>query len=520
VSRPLLFVVVSLSGAAVLALEILGTRILGPFYGVSLYLWSALISVALAALSLGYFLGGAWADRGATPSKLAALLLLAGLWVFAIPLLRDPLLATSETLGLRTAVLVTSTALFFPPLALLGMVSPYAIRLSVRALDEVGRTAGNLYAISTVASVVAALLTGFWLIPHVGVLRLTLGIGFVLCAAAWLAYLGTRRRLLTVAGLALLALVAAVTMRVGAASADRPPADATVLLRTQSPYAEICVLERRGQTYFLIDGGIHSVVDAESGDPRHPYVIVTKLAMDLFEQPGEMLLVGLGGGSAAREFTWGGWQVEAVEIDSVVTRVAKEHFGFRPHHARVVHGDGRRFLQETERGFDLILLDAFGSSSIPFHLVTDEAFAVAKSRLHPGGVLLLNVEAIGWRHPLVLSLGATLRGHFEEVWALPIAEPPDRIGNVILAAADRPLEIPDEVLGSPADFLDNEWAHWESLVRVHAWDNRFELHSGGAQVLTDDLNPVDLWSEEINRVARRELHASFGKSSATGYGWF
>ena len=518
--RSVLYAVVCLSGGAVLALEILGTRILGPYYGVSLYLWSALISVTLAALSLGYALGGAWADRGATPGRLATVLLAAGLWVFAIPLLRDPLLAAGEGLGLRAAVLVTSTALFFPPLALLGMVSPYAIRLSARVLEEVGRTAGYLYALSTVASVVAALLTGFWLIPHVGVLRLTLGIGFVLCAAAWLAAFGSRRRAVAVAGLAVLAIAATWAMRAGARVPAATTEGETVLLRTQSPYAEICVLERDELTYFLIDGGVHSVVDTESGSPRHPYVIVTKLGMDLFEEPGTMLLVGLGGGSAAREFTWGGWEVEAVEIDSVVTRVAAEHFGFRPIHATVHHGDGRRFLRETERSYDLILLDAFGSSSIPFHLVTDEAFALVKSRLRNDGLLLMNVEAIGWRHPLVVSLGSTLARHFEEVMALPIAEPPDRLGNVILAAADRPLESPDAVLGSPADFVDDPWQHWEALVRAHAWDNRFRPVEDGAQILTDDLNPCDLWSEEINRVARRALHESFGRSAATGYGWF
>src|SRR5687768_14857218 len=117
--RLALYAVVAISGGCVLAIEILGTRLLGPFYGVSLYLWSALISVTLAALSLGYVLGGRWADHDPRPSRLALLLALAGGWMVVVPWLRDPLLLAVEGIGLRGAVLIAATVLFFPPLALL-----------------------------------------------------------------------------------------------------------------------------------------------------------------------------------------------------------------------------------------------------------------------------------------------------------------------------------------------------------------------------------------------------------------
>ena len=127
-----LYVVVFISGAAVLAIEILGTRILGPFYGVSLYLWSALISVTLLALSVGYALGGWWADRGASKINLYYIVGGAGVWTLTIPWIRGAVLAVAEPLGLRFAVLVAAFALFFAPLMLLGMVSPYAIKLKTR----------------------------------------------------------------------------------------------------------------------------------------------------------------------------------------------------------------------------------------------------------------------------------------------------------------------------------------------------------------------------------------------------
>src|SRR5436190_12371089 len=133
-----LHAVVFISGAAVLALEILGTRILGPFYGVSLFLWSALITVTLAALSLGYTLGGAWADKNPSMPRLLMLVLIAGLWIMTIPWLRQPFLHLAEPLGLRAAVLLVAFVLFFVPLMLLGTVAPFAIKLKTANLNEIG----------------------------------------------------------------------------------------------------------------------------------------------------------------------------------------------------------------------------------------------------------------------------------------------------------------------------------------------------------------------------------------------
>src|SRR5689334_7337510 len=116
--RGVLFLVVSLSGASVLVIEILGTRVLGPFYGVSLFLWSALIAVTLAALAAGYWLGGRWADQSPTPGRLALVLGLAGIWVLGVPWLRGPVVHAAMVLGLRAAVLVSAALLFFPPLLL------------------------------------------------------------------------------------------------------------------------------------------------------------------------------------------------------------------------------------------------------------------------------------------------------------------------------------------------------------------------------------------------------------------
>jgi spermidine synthase len=497
-----IYIAIVVSGASVLAVEMLGTRILGPFYGVSLYLWSALISVTLAALSAGYAIGGRWADRGPTLMRFSSVIGLAGVWIVLIPLLRDPVLAMGDPAGLRTAVLLTATVLFFPPLALLGMVSPYAIRLRASSLSVVGRTAGNLYAVSTVASVVAAVATGFALIPNMGVNQLTLAIGIALLATSLAGLTTARSERAGAVALVLLPLAGVLAFHLVPSLQAGARPEAGLVAIEHSAYAEIRVVEDQGVRYMLIDGGTHTIVDAETGESLFPYVDVMDLAGWFFEEPGELVLVGLGGGSVVKRFAREGWNVDAVEIDPVVTRIARNHFGLEEGEAIVHHMDGRRYFRVTDEAYDLVIMDAFGSSSIPFHLVTREAFTLIRSRLADGGVMAMNIEAVGWHDILVHALAATMQEVFEHVVVLPMAEPPNTLGNLVLLASDRPLEL-DKEPPVPSYRFSHEYH------RAHAWDNRFEVDPHGVPTLTDDHNPVDIWAERINLVARKRLHRHF-----------
>jgi len=516
VNRAPLTLLIALAGASTLALEIAGTRILGPWYGVSLDLWSVLIATTLASLALGYALGGRAADRGAGARGLALVLGFAGVWTLAIPWMVAPLVKLATPLGLRSAMLALSILLFAPPLVLLAMVGPLAIRLSARTLDEVGRVSGDVFAISTLASVAAALATGFFLIPVLGVRAITVlvGVSTLVAGGVLLAALRTSAVDRTIG---IVAAVTALVLGFRSARADEASALVTggeTRAVVESPYAELRVVDAGNLRYLLIDGGAHSVEQLDNELSRMPYIATASLLPDAFAQPGRALIVGLGGGSLAKLYARASWTVDAVEIDTAVTRLARQEFGLQPFHATVFDSDGRRYLARTDRKYDLIVLDAYGSASIPFHLVTKEAFALARSRLNPGGVLALNVEAVGWHHPLVESLGRTLTAAgFTHVTALPIAEPPDRLGNVIVAASDHEIVVPDSLLGDPVASLTDEYDHWRVLTRIHAWDNRFVPGVNGV-VLTDDRNPADLWSQEINLVARRQLAETLGPVTA------
>jgi spermidine synthase len=495
---------VVVSGASILAVEILGTRVIGPWYGVSLYLWSALIGVTLAALAAGYALGGRWADRGPELGRFSLLFVAAGLWTLIIPWLKQPVLAVSEPLGVRAAVLAVATVLFFPPLLVLGMVSPYAIRLKAERLEVVGTTAGNLYALSTLASVVAAVATGFLLIPRLGVTRLLFVTGALLVLTGLIGWLLARRARLAAVAAVLLPFLVAGAARI--APVERPDPARGVLALEHSAYAQIRVVEKDGYRFMLIDGAPHTIVDPATWRSQFPYVDVLEIGKHLHPQPGRLLLVGLGGGSVAKSYAADGWQVDAVEIDPVVTDLARTWFGLTEKEATVHHDDGRRYLAaQPPASYDLIVMDAFGSSTIPFHLVTEEVFALIASRLRPGGVLAMNIESVGWHSPLVHAISATAAQAFAHVRVLPIAEPPSELGNVVLVAADWVLE--------PMRALPPVTDRWSGAYNLnHAWDNRFEPPAEGAVILTDDRNPVALWSDGVNLAARLQMHGYFGRN--------
>lgn len=504
----LLYFVVFICGGAVLAIEILGTRIIGPYYGVSIYLWSALIAITLIALSVGYMIGGRIADMKKSLNTLALIIALSGIIIILIPLFRDIIIEITDPMGLRVSVLVSSFILFFPSLTLLGMVSPYAVKLRTETLEVVGTRAGDLYAVSTIGSVLAALLTGYILIPNIGVIKLTLSVGIILIITSLILYAAGRNNTAKiVSGVSIILLV---VLSVNFLPSEKANAAKGLLAVKQSEYGEVRVMDLHGDRFLLIDGGIHTAIDKKTKESILPYAWVVDITKKLDRYAGDMLLIGLGGGSVLKSFYDDNWDVEVVEIDPVIISIADIYFNLVPGFNNIRNEDGREFLRTTDKKYDLIVLDAFGSSSVPFHLTTVEAFRLAKKRLNNNGIIAVNVEAIGWHDVIVRSIAKTLKQVFNNVIALPIAEPPNQLGNVIIVAADKPLKLTEEL---ERDYWDPGYRFSADYERNHAWDNRFVPNMKNAMVLTDDLNPVGIWSDRINLQARKELHKYLGDSS-------
>ena len=240
----LLHAVVFVCGAVLMGLEIVGSRILAPYFGNSIFVWGSLISVVLAALSLGYWLGGMVADRWPRLSVLGVLIALPGIMIALLPFVYPTLnqaIAASE-MGARLSPLVSSLVLFLVPSVFLGTISPFAVRLQARAVASVGTTAGGLYAVSTAGSIAGTLLTAFYLIVVIGVANIVHGLGLTLLVVAAAVFLGGRRT-----GRASLALVCMCVLLLGVVwQARTRAAEPGLLLDMDSFYNHIRVAEDGG----------------------------------------------------------------------------------------------------------------------------------------------------------------------------------------------------------------------------------------------------------------------------------
>jgi len=495
------------TGAVVLVLEILGTRVISPFFGSTLYVWSALIAVTLASLAAGYALGGDLADRYDARRCLCAALAFSGAWLLLVPLARGKVLLASVGLGVQAGALASAGVLFGAPLLCLGAVGPLCIRLRTTELSRVGREVGSLTAVSTVGSVLGALAAGFFLIPWLSVSRLLYSLGGALLVSSAACAWGDRRR----AGAVLLLLAAAGGA--GAVMDVRPRARAEGILREKAAsfYGDLKVVDRPswGKRVLYIDGVANTVVDLDTLESTSDYVTAFELLPILRPGARKALLVGLGGGGIVERFhRWYGISTDVVEIDPAIEPLARAWFGYRPTGGLFVE-DGRAFLARPGDRYDFIVLDAFNGDQHPSHLFTREAFELMRGRLGPDGVLGINVigYAYGPKARLRRSIARTLREVFPHVrgfvasrglpaGALKTPQWWDSTVNLTFLASVSPME--------PRRAIPAKNLRLAAFTRDLP-DYVFDPVESGGELITDDRNPIEALSAPAFLAMRKSI---------------
>jgi len=411
---------VIITGGAVMMVELLGTRIIGPFYGVSLIVWSSLLSVSLLALSMGYYLGGACADKG-KGLRLPHAVIAAGILIAIIPLLGKPVQLFFDGLGLRWGALSSAFVLFTPPLVFLGMAGPFVIRMATERLENVGSTAGNVYAISTIGSVVGTLMLGFYLLPIFGVNSILLSLSVVLMALA-LALVAYEKSRMNVKhpvthwaayAAVLIAVVAIQATGVGRQDADK---NLQVLFEQETHYGWVRVVDQKDKDirWLMSDASTIGAEHVPTGAGLLGYQTVVRL-LPWFNPAGKKaLLIGLGSGHLVNDLANYGVKTDAIEIDPAVAYAANEYFNFTPT-GKVIVGDARYRVQQLNETYDIIIHDCFTGGSEPIHLLSQEMMQELKSKLNPGGVLAVNFVGFTDKAYLkpVQSVARTLDSVFE-----------------------------------------------------------------------------------------------------------
>lgn len=485
--RYLLPVSVFVSGAVVMVLEVLGTRLIAPVYGTSLHVWSAIIAVTLLSLSLGYWLGGLVADRFPRATSYFLVFELAALLIVLLPLAREPVLLLTQPLGLRAGALVSAVLFLGLPLTLLGTISPYAVRLAAHLITDLGRTTGRLYALSTAGSLVGTLLAGYYLIPSFRLRSIFLGSALVLALPAVVYQVAAARRHLAASG----AIVLAVLL-VG----SRPLRSADGIRHlSETHFGQLKVLDEGGGRSLLVNGTIQTQTIAGTNVPITAYTaVMSELAWRARPDGRHALLVGLGGGVLPPLFDSFGVAMQSVEIDPEMVEVARDHFAFDPRRHPVTIGDGRQLLAATDEKFDYIVLDAFAGEVVPIHLLTEEMVALMDQRLARKGIVVLNYLGYrrGERARPLRSVVRTLETHFPHVEVRP-SYPPGDYGNNIVIASREPIHLQ----GGARPFAVPPWMAAQVAIQPP-----LDV-SGPGIVLTDDYNPLDLWALEASEAWRR-----------------
>jgi spermidine synthase len=474
-SQNLARVLVFATAAAVLVLEILAGRLLAPYLGVSLEVFTGIIGVVLAGISVGAWLGGRAADRRDPVGLIGPLLVAGGLSALAAPLLVDLVGPASDSGPI--GIVTLTTVGFFLPAALLSAVSPVVVKIRLASLERTGSVVGSFSAIGTAGAIFGTFVTGFVLIAAFPTRPIVLGIGFALTLGGLGIWLG-RSRWASV-GVLTLATILGFALVSGDGPCD---------YETTYHCAQVEIDQARPSGRLLIlDRGHNSYVDL--ADPTHlefRYLQAMVDVVDAETPPGPIDVVSIGGGGFTLprylDSTRPGSLQKVLEIDSRLVDIGRADLGFEDE-AVVVIDDARRSLKKVEPGsLDLVVGDAFSGLSVPWHLTTVEFVEEIAARLRPDGIYTVNVidydEAMFARSAI-----ATLDEVFVHV---AVMAPPGYFdgsqgGNYVLVASNRPLDVPA--------------IEWEIASRagseVVVTGDDLTRFIGGATSLVDDFAPVD-----------------------------
>jgi predicted membrane-bound spermidine synthase len=506
-----IYTVAFITGAIVMSFEMLGSRYLNPYFGSGIYTWAALISTVLLALTVGYFAGGALADRTASLAVLASTVIIASSYLVALPgfaqAILEQVLAGID--DIRSGSIVAALALMFLPVSVLGMYAPFAIRLLLRSAQSSGRVSGAVYGVSTAGSIVGTLGTTFFLIPYIGSRAITFSLGLIGLIAGLillgLAHLG--RRSPGAAALLPIFLLAwgaspcpaqgLIDEAIRAAMLARPDGR---IAHVETAYNDVFVTKRQRQLVmsFQIKGWDYteSVIDlADPDDLPLRYAQVMTIAIIYPQSRQKVLMLGLGGGSIATYLArfLPEASITAVEVDPGVIAAAKTYFGLRESdRMRFQASDGRVFLNRNRETYDLVLVDAYRGGYVPFHLLTREFYSLVKDRLAPAGAAAFNV------HDGTKLYASTLKTLSQVFPALDLY--PTGVGEVIAVGSALPLS--QELRERNAASLQARYGFRFPLTEILQRRGAPPASPIGADIITDDFAPADVY-DVLGKESRR-----------------
>lgn len=461
------------TGFILMAYELVASRLLAPSIGSSAYVWTSVIGVMIAALALGYAVGGWIADKRVAVQDVAFILLLSAVMIAGTLVMANSVLAfIAATLGdPRLAGVVAALTLFMPASFLLGTISPYLARLRVKSVATAGRSVASLSALNSVGGITGTFVTGFIFFSYIGSRESLALLAVLLLACSWLVLPRHRLSARAVATGMIVLIVILELLPAARAAAVRD-------IDTASSHYQIVTGEQNGrQVKALVTGpeGAQSGIYTD-GSRELVFAYTRKMSDVVAAAPHKDRILVLGGGVfTLPEFlasTYPQSQVDVVEIDPVLKDIAIEHFGYTsPQNIKIITQDARSFVEATKNRYDIILVDVFNELSVPFNTTTQEFTARLSELVQPNGVAAVNMIASvnPACEPLLSSLRTSYMTAFSAERLMPLGDPELRQRqNIIGIYSNAPLAwLGDESAAVPkngAIALTDNFAPVEALV--------------------------------------------------------
>lgn len=481
----LLEITTFIAGATGMIIELVASRILSPYLGNSNLIWTCIIGMMLAFMSLGYFIGGKLSDKHPKRNLLSLFLLNSATFISLIPMIEiyaiEPISKINFSLPLLA--IICSTITFGIPSMFLATASPFAVKLKDKDLEEIGGVSGRMSALSTIGSIVGTFLAGFVLIPKLGVKNIILLVVIVLVILSYLIYedKDIKYTLKTIATLVILVSLVLVGKKIFLQKHE------DMILDTDSEYSRIWIKKftnNSGKEYntLEVDMGYESIASGEK-NLTADYLKYYDLFNYYQENTEKVLMIG---GAA---YTYPSYfleqykdkKIDVVEIDSKMTELAEKYFDLNTQNKNlnIYHEDGRRYINTTQNKYDCILIDAFKGLNVPFQLTTEEALIQAKRNLNENGIVITNIiSALDGKNANFIKYEyATYKKVFKDVKIFKVQNGmfnDDELQNLIL-------------VGFKSNVIEknDEYNKYKNLLKNEVLD-----FSSDKNVVTDEFCPV------------------------------
>src|SRR5512143_963868 len=443
--RRYLFFTVFVSGMTTLAAELAASRLIGNVFGTSNIVWASIIGLILIYLTLGYFIGGKWADANPTPAAMYRVLAWGAFTLGLVPFIAGPVLRSAATafevlqVGILGASFIAVLILFSVPITLLGMISPFAIRLLVDDTAHAGQISGQIYAISTLGSFIGTFLPTLVFIPAIGTTKTFLLFSLILLfvALAGMGKFASKRDMLKLLWMPIVLVIIAVL-----ASGQALKKYSGQVYETESAYNYIQVAQINGYTILRLNEGqgVHSIYSPNTlkyDGPWEEFLVGPYFYAD--RKPGDikrMAIVGLAAGTAARQASavYPGIQIDGFELDPKIVEVGRKYFDMNMPNLTVHIGDGRLGLEQSDKKYDIIAVDAYRPPYIPAHMTTQEFFQIVASHLADDGVLTINSASVPGDRRLINGLATTMATIFPSIYTVDI---PGSLNTMVFATKQK-----------------------------------------------------------------------------------